>query len=116
MPLIKNVFKVEEAKFRSTKNPRKIVGLLRKFLDGENEICLPYINGVMFSLFEKSEIIAEALDQHLDKAILNLIQVNRVRDKTIIKNSIIKYTYIADKSQRKREETVRVCPQLETVW
>lgn len=115
LPLIKHVFKVEEAKFRSTKNPRKIVGLLRKFLDGENEICLPYINGVMFSLFEKSEIAAEALDQHLDKSIRNLIQVNRNRDKKN-KNCITKCICIADKSQRTREETIRFCPPLETVW
>ncbi|XP_048523996.1 uncharacterized protein LOC109543203 isoform X2 [Dendroctonus ponderosae] len=73
--LLMNLCLVTEAKERSTKDPIKIVGLLRKFLECENETYLPYINGVMFSLFERSEIVDEALNQHFDKIIIKLIQI-----------------------------------------
>lgn len=68
-------FKVDEAKNRSIKEPSKIVGLIRKFLASENEIFLPYVNGIMFSLFEKKELIQEAKNQELDKIITKLIPV-----------------------------------------
>lgn len=68
-------FKVDEAKNRSIKEPSTIVGLIRKFLASENEIFLPYVNGIMFSLFEKKELIQEAKNQELDKIITKLIPV-----------------------------------------
>ncbi|CAG9767985.1 unnamed protein product [Ceutorhynchus assimilis] len=72
--LLMNLCLVDQAKERSTRLPKKIVGLLRKFLEGEVDFCLPYINGVMFSLFEKEEIVSEATNQNLDKTIMKLIQ------------------------------------------
>ncbi|KAL1490900.1 hypothetical protein ABEB36_011576 [Hypothenemus hampei] len=75
--LLMNLCLVEAAKERIAKNPQRIMNLLRKFLNAGNEIYLPYINGVMFSLFEKSDIVREASFQHFDQILIKLIQCIR---------------------------------------
>ncbi|XP_066137545.1 uncharacterized protein [Euwallacea fornicatus] len=72
--LLMNLCLVNEAKISATKNAMKVVRLLRKFLESESEACLPYINGVMLSLFEKSEIVDEANRQALDKLMVKIFQ------------------------------------------
>ncbi|XP_050303760.1 uncharacterized protein LOC126741404 isoform X2 [Anthonomus grandis grandis] len=72
--LLMNLCLVDEAKIRATKNINKIIGLLKKCLNAGDSCCLPYINGVMFSLFEKNAIVEEAMRQQLDKLIIYLIQ------------------------------------------
>ncbi|KAF7273466.1 hypothetical protein GWI33_013830 [Rhynchophorus ferrugineus] len=68
--LLMNICLVDEAKIIATKMSSKVIQLLKKFILGENECCLPYINGMMFSLLEKDDIVEEAKKQDLDKVLV----------------------------------------------
>ncbi|XP_030764545.1 uncharacterized protein LOC115888829 isoform X2 [Sitophilus oryzae] len=73
--LLMNICLVDEAKERAAKIPRKVIDLIKKFISGENECCLPYINGMMFSVLEKDGIVEEAKKRDLDKLLIRFIRI-----------------------------------------
>ncbi|XP_060526865.1 uncharacterized protein LOC132702320 isoform X2 [Cylas formicarius] len=72
--LLMNLCLVDEAKTRAAKMSKKVVAMLKKFLDGDKTYCLHYVNAVMFSLLERPELVDEALHQDLDKTVVRLIR------------------------------------------